>query len=239
MVLDDRRSEPAHVSTLFLITARGGSKGVPGKNLRRIGGKSLIEWKVNAARPAMRDGDRMVLSTENQEIAGEGARLGVSILSRPQELATDTASSASVITHALGEVPGYDQVLLLEPSAPFTTATQYGIALAMIGLHDADLVIGMRLSEPHTTFIGSIPENNSIGEITMKMRRESTRRQDFEPQWTPSGGLYLFRTDMFLKTGSIYGGKGVGLLQNRWQGLEIDTMDDLAMAEFAVERGLV
>jgi len=192
------------VKVLYLLTARGGSKGVPGKNIRKVGGKSLIEWKVSAARPLMRDGDQMVMSTDSTEIAAEAMKYGVSVpFVRPAELATDTASSASVIRHALDKLPGFDAVMLLEPSAPFATTDHLRQALTIYEAQDADLVVGMKETDPNTAFIGEIRDDLSINPIILSMRRHGShlRRQDLKPEWSMAGSLYLFRTAMFLETG--------------------------------------
>lgn len=227
-------------STLWLITARGGSKGVPGKNLRRIGPCSLIEWKIRAARSA--GATDIVCSSDSMDILGEAARLGAACIERPAALATDTAKSADVIRHALDVVPqSFDQVVLLEPSAPFTTGEHYKRALQMMEFHDADLVVGMKETTPHTAFIGDVREDMSVTPIIVCFQRETMRRrQDFPPQWTPSGGLYVFKTEMFRRTQDLYGGvRNFGLLQNRYTGHEIDEQHDMELAEFYYERGYV
>lgn len=191
---------------------------------------------------AMRTGDRLICSTEDSEIADEAKRCGAEVpFTRPMELATDVASSASVIEHALAQVgDGYDRVMLLEPSSPFTSVGDY-IAADEMMISGVDAVIGMRKVEPHSTFVGPVSADRDMGEIISKMRGVAGwRRQDFIDEWTANGALYLFSTEMFARTGSVYGGsKTLGLLMPRWRGIEIDTMDDLLLAEFAYERGLV
>lgn len=232
------------MKVLWLMVARGGSKGVPGKNLREISGLSLIGWKARAAYAA--GADRVVLSTEDAAIAAEGVRHGCTALMRPPELATDTASSASVVRHALEALAEagseYDAVSLLEPSTPFTTAEQHRRALAMMAESDADLVVGMKNIYPHHTFVGEQRADCSVTPIILQMQRagDKRRRQDFCDDWSMSGSLYLFRAAMFMSTGDIYGGfVNKGLLVDKWTGLEIDSMEDLEMAEYAASKGYV
>lgn len=227
--------------TVWLITARGGSKGVPGKNLRKIGGISLVEWKVLAARAADPAAE-IVCSSDSLDILSHAAFLGAKCIQRPDALATDTARSVDVIRHALDVLTErFDQVVLLEPSAPFTTAEQYKRALQMMEFNDADLVVGMKETAPHTAFIGDMRTDDSVTPIIVQFQRETfRRRQDYPRQWTMSGGLYVFRTDMFRKACDIYGGvRNYGLLQDKWTGLEIDTPEDLEMAEYAFGKGYV
>lgn len=230
------------MKTLWLAVARGGSKGVPGKNLRRIGDRSLIEWKVNAAIAAGASVENILCSTEDTAIACEAVRQGCMLVRRPNDLATDTASSADVIRHTLDTIghDKYDQVVLLEPSAPFTTGSQYRKALQMMEFHDADLVVGMRETAPHAAFIGDVRPDQSVTPIILQFQRMARRRQDYPTQWTMAGNIYVFKTDMFLRTGDIYGGeRNYGLMTDHWSGLEIDTPDDLEMAQYAYSKGYV
>lgn len=226
---------------LYLITARGGSKGVPGKNLRRIGGLTLVEWKIRAARAADPAAD-IVCSSDSLDILTEAARLGAKCIERPAALASDTASSADVIRHALDVIPeSFDQVCLLEPSAPYATGEQYKRALQLMEFNSADLVVGMRETAPHTAFIGDMRDDLSVTPIIVCFQRETMRRrQDYPPQWSMSGGIYVFKTEMFRRTNDLYGGSvNMGVLQDRYTGHEIDTQHDLELAEFYYERGYV
>lgn len=229
------------IATLFLITARGGSKGVPGKNLMRIGGRSLIQWKADAAKPLVQEADRLIISTDSEDIAAEARRVGVQVpFMRSAELATDEASSASVINHALDSVGnGFDRVMLLEPSAPFATSVHMWEAVQMYDQRAADLVVGMKSVAPASVFVGVRTPDNNINHITSR-GIGNTRRQDTLPEWTMNGALYLFKTESFRKTGSIYGGAlNFGLMMSPWHSIEIDTPHDLNMAWYAFEKGFV
>lgn len=234
------------LSCLFLIVARGGSRGVPGKNLRQIGGLSLIGWKARTARKAAPEA-RLIISTDSAEIADEARRHGVDVpFMRPAPLATDTATSASVVRHALEtlETRGerYSLVMLLEPSAPFATGDHMTAALAKIAQLNADLVVGMKETSPHTAFIGERPDDDTIAPIIASMhgRGGHLRRQDLRPEWTMNGALYLFRTDMFLRTGDIYGSaNSFGLIMDAHYSVEIDTPADLEFAQYLFDKGYV
>lgn len=226
--------------TLWLVVARGGSKGVPRKNLRVIGDRTLIGWKIARAAGAMTAGDMLVCSTEDAEIAAEAERHGAAVLNRPAELATDEAATSDVIVHALRQYRDFSHCMLLEPSAPFTLGSDYAMAMATLSNPAVDAVIGMK----EVVASAFCTEMRADGLIAVLAKRilsiQRTRRQDMPVTWTPSGGLYAFRTDMFLKTHNVYGSDSTyGLLQSWPHCLEIDTMTDLAMAECAVERGLV
>lgn len=232
------------MSVLYLITARGGSKGVPKKNLRMIGGLSLVGWKAEVAKQVITPEDDLVISSECPEILREARDHGVSVpFVRPDALATDTASSADVISHAMDYLQGdYDTVVLLEPSAPFTTPEHLVTALTMMESKQAHLIVGMKHTEPHTTFIGEQPDDDFVTPIIVKMDRvgRNLRRQDLKQEWTMNGGLYVFDASMFKHKRSIYGGaRNYGLLMDRWHSIEIDSMHDLEMAQYAFSKGYV
>jgi CMP-N,N'-diacetyllegionaminic acid synthase len=140
------------VKVLFLLTARGGSKGVPRKNLRKIGGLSLVGYKIRGARKS-RYCDWLIVSTEDDEIRAEALSHGADApFRRPPELASDTATSADVVYHAMRWIEEnterrFDSVMLLEPTAPFTRPSDYDAAVELMEAKNADLVVGLRETE--------------------------------------------------------------------------------------------
>lgn len=229
------------MKVLWLLVGRGGSRGVVGKNLRVIGGHTLVDWKLRGALAAVPDA-YVVVSSDSAEIRAEALRCGAAEeIVRPAELAGDEATTASVVEHALSVVGGaWDAVMLLECSSPFTTAQQYRDALRMMEERDADLVVGMKETAPHTAFIGDVRADASVTGIVLQFQRMARRRQDFAKQWSMSGSLYLFKTGMFRDTLDCYGGsRNYGLMQGRYDSIEIDTPDDLEFAEYAAATGKV
>ena len=168
-----------HLRVLFLIVARGGSRGVKDKNIRRIGDLSLLGYKAVTAQKS-RYCTRLILSTDSAEIQKEGRKYGVEIpFTRPAELASDTASSIDVIRHAMDwiEQEGadtYDAFMLLEPSSPFATAQDYDQAIELMQSRDANVVVGMRETEVHSTFVGELDPDLRITQIIDQIgRREA------------------------------------------------------------------
>lgn len=230
------------MGSLYLLVARGGSKGVPRKNLRTIGGKSLIAWKIAGVR-AFDPVAKIVCSTEGAEIAIEAASLGCTILERPAELASDTATTDSVVMHAIENIKtDYDKIFLLEPSSPFTGPQHYKQALEMRADTTSELILGMRAVYPSREFIIGMSTDLSVTAFcaTAKQLADS-RRQAMSVSWTPNGALYLFAPQRFIATGRIYGtpSRSYGLLMDRWSSHEIEDMDDLAEAEWIFESGRV
>jgi len=232
---------------LYLITARGGSKSVPGKNIRKIAGISLVGFKAISALRS-KHCSRLIISTDSQEIQEDAKSYGVEVpFTRPAELATDDASSLDVITHAMDWVEqenaeNYDAVMLLEPSSPLTRAQDYDQAVAIMEQNDANLVVGMRETEVNSVFVGPMAEDGRITQIIDQMQElEGMRRQDVLQEHTMNGALYLFKWEFFKEHQAIYKDrkKSYGYLMDRHYSVEIDELIDLEWVEFLVTNGLV
>ena len=235
------------MNVLFVMLARGGSKGIPGKNLRTIDGHSLIEFK---ARGALRANScrRIMISTDNADIRAEAERHGVTApFVRPAELATDRSSSTDVLLHAMNWVETnwderFDALMLLEPTTPFTRPQDYDAAVELMREHDAALVVGMRELEISSVFVGPLDEHGRITTIIDKMARiDSYRRQDQPPEYTMNGALYLVRWETLKATRQIYADRerSYGYAMDPFYSIEIDRPIDLAWAEFLLTHGHV
>lgn len=234
---------------LFLITARGGSRGVPGKNLRKIGGISLVGFKAISAHKS-RHCARLIISTDSAEIQDDARSHGVEVpFTRPAELASDTAKSGPVILHAMEwtEREGrerYDAVMLLEPSSPFARAEDYDAAVDLMLQHDANAVVGVRAMEVASTVVGPLDADGRLTAIVDKMhaaRALTGQRQTLGREYTMNGALYLFKWDYFKRHQWIYQDReGVyGHVMDCFHSVEIDEPVDLAWAEFLVQGGHV
>jgi CMP-N-acetylneuraminic acid synthetase len=232
---------------LFLLVGRGGSKGLPGKNLREIGGLSLIGYKARAARRS-RYCTRLIVSSDSAEIRVEAMRHGAEILfERPAELATDTASSNDVVLHAMDwiethEARRYDAIMLLEPSSPFARPEHFDEAVELFVKRKAKLVVGMRETELSSVFVGTMAHDGSIGGIVEKMlKTPKQRRQDHTPEVTMNGALYLVGWQAMRKHRKIYADPGAsyGIMMDRLHSIEIESAADLAYASYVIEHGML
>ena len=233
--------------TLFLIAARGGSKGVPGKNLRELAGISLVGFKAISARRS-RYCTRLIVSTDSRDIQDNARRYGAEVLfTRPAELATDTATSVDVVAHAIewmesNTAEEYEAVMLLEPSSPFARGLDYDAAVEMMEAKKANVVVGVRPVEVNSTFVGPLDDQGRLASIIEKMKSHSTsRRQDLPQEYTMNAALYLIRWEFFKRQRGIYvdGETTYGYVMPPEYSVEIDTPADLQRAEFYVDRGYV
>ena len=220
---------------------------MPGKNLRQVNGLSLVGFKAIAAQKS-KYCDNLIISTDSPEIQAEARKFGVGVpFIRPSELATDDASSVSVVMHTIHWIENhtddhYDSIMLLEPSSPFTRPSDFDKAVELMLAHEANLVVGMRETKIHTTFVGPIDENGQISQIINQINDvEETHRQALPKQYTMNGALYLFKWDFFKERGMIYADreKSFGMVMDSYHSIEIDEMIDLQWAEFLVESGYV
>jgi CMP-N,N'-diacetyllegionaminic acid synthase len=233
------------VKVLFLITARGGSKRIPGKNLRRIAGLSLVAFKAIAAQRS-RYCARLAISSEDRAIQEEARRYHVDVpFTRPEHLASDSATSVNVIGHALDyfEAIGerYDAVMLLEPSAPFARPADYDSAIELMMASGATVVLGMK-PVPNRLFTGPVAADGSLPEIVSKVQAwEDAGRPSLHQEFTMNGALYLVNWQFFREHRRIYHNSAVtrGYVMDPHYSIEIDEPMDLRLAEFFVASGAV
>ena len=182
------------VRVLALIPARGGSKGIPGKNLRRVGGITLIERAVLACR-ACEDIDAVVVSTDDDAIATAARRSGADVVLRPAELASDTASSESVLIHALDTVDptGSIEVLVfVQCTSPFIDPADLSTAVEMVRTGAADSTLAATATYE---FIWRDHHDHATGINHDPTQRP--RRQDMEPSWRETGAFYAMSAPGF------------------------------------------
>lgn len=214
---------------LALIPARGGSKGIPGKNIANLAGKPLIAWTIEAARecPSI---DSIVLSTDDPAIVEVAVEYGCSVpFTRPLELATDIASSIDVVLHALEQLPAFDVVLLLQPTSPLRTAADIEACLGL--LSEAPAVVSLRPSDDHPYLIFEINENNSLTPYAKPATSQSLRRQDLPGAWCLNGAIYAADTAWLISQKSFISPQTAAYKMPIERSLDIDTPADLRHAD--------
>jgi CMP-N-acetylneuraminic acid synthetase len=192
---------------LALIPARGGSKGVPRKNLAPIGGKPLIKWSLEAARAAPSI-NRLIVSTDAPEIAAVASSAGIEVpFLRPSEFASDTSLAVDVICHALDWLrknEGYqpDFVLWLQPTSPLRTTDDIEGSVTLLREKSADSVVSVCPAEHHPAWMKRVNDDG----LLLPWRDEETfpqRRQQLSPLYRLNGAIYLTRREILLKKKNI------------------------------------
>jgi len=223
---------------LGLVPARGGSKGVPGKNTRLLAGRPLLEYTAHAALASGVLG-RAVLSTDSPEIAECGRRVGLEVpFLRPAALAADDTPMLPVIEHALDELRagGWEPstVVLLQPTSPLRTPAHIRAAVDLLHRTGADSVVSVVAVPRHLSpdYVMRIEEGRLLTFLPEGAR--VTRRQDARPAYVRDGTVYVFRPSTLKRFGSIYGADCRPLLLDPGESLSIDTPADWAAAERAL-----
>jgi CMP-N,N'-diacetyllegionaminic acid synthase len=221
---------------LGIITARGGSEGVPRKNIRPLAGKPLLQYTAEAALAA-RQLERVVLTTDDEEIAsvGRGCGLDVPFL-RPAELARDDTPTLPVLKHAVSalEAEGdrYDAVCLLQPTSPFRTVADIDGCLELFERSGADAAVTVlpvpAEYNPHWVYFEDADGGLRLatGEAT-----PIPRRQELPMAFHREGSVYVMRRDVLMETGSLYGQRVVGYRVDAARSVNIDDLRDWARAE--------
>jgi N-acylneuraminate cytidylyltransferase len=214
---------------LALIAARGGSRGVPRKNLRIAGGKPLLAWTAAAAR-ASRYVDRVVTSTDDEEIREEALRCGSEVpFLRPARLATDEATSVDVALDALGRLPGFDYLVLLQPTSPLRTADDIDRAIELCRASGAPSCVTVRRAAESPWWMYTLADGKRLEPVVAGAR--ATRRQDLPAAYLLNGAVYVAETSALLAHRTFVMSGTVALEMPDERSIDIDTESDLALAD--------
>lgn len=231
---------------LGLVTARGGSKRVPRKNIKEFLGKPLLAW---TAEVGLESGvfDRFVLTTDDQEIADVGKHYGLEVpFLRPAEFARDTSTSLDAIKHAvewLRDNEGYENehIVLLEPTAPGRQVSHVREVAELIRRGDVDSIYGVTElpAHYHPLKVMKMNEDGTIVRATTgKLIREShVRNQDYDKVYFTNSAIYAFTTANFYHPShpSLSGDRTLGYIMDEKYAFDIDTPEDWIMAEMKMK----
>lgn len=221
-------------SVLSIIPARGGSKGLPRKNVLPLGGRPLIQWTVAASR-ASRHVDRTILSTDDAEIAARAREAGCEVpFMRPPELATDEASTVDVILHALqaleAEGARFDYTVVLQPTSPLRLAEDIDACIELCHRAAAPSCVSLSPAKWALEWIFRLGPDGVMAPVTGQVGG-SYRRQDASPCFGPNGAVYVGRTEQVRAARTFYGPGTVGHVMPAERSIDIDTRLDMAIAE--------
>ena len=221
---------------LAVITARGGSKGLPGKNIKVLNGKPLICWTLLSIRRSKYI-DNTYISTDDRAIAQVCIDDGFEVPDlRPDYLSTDTASSMDVLQYSIETMKSkgceYDYVLLLEPTSPLRKEDDLDRMIqAAVDTPEADGVISVgRVHPEHPSIVKKVNDSGYIQPYSEEIRL-TARRQDEDEALFPYGVGYLIKVSRFLETHTIYTDRMVPYRIERWQNYEIDDIIDFRCIE--------
>lgn len=224
---------------LGVIPARGGSKGIPRKNLYPIAGKPLIAYTIEAALASEMLTDTIV-STDDEEIARVSRAFGAEVpFMRPPELATDSAQAVPTIQHAVREMEKlrdvtFDVVVMLQPTTPLRTAGDIDACLRKLLETDADSVISVvDVGGHHPMRMKKIVDDVLVDYDTEAI--ENMPRQDLPPVYLRAGSVYATRRDVLMEQNSFKGSISRPYIIPPNRAVNIDTMEDMIIAEWRIQ----
>ena len=220
---------------LALISARGGSKGIPRKNIRPLAGKPLIAWSIEAALSC----DcitRTVVSTDDFEIAEVAKTYGAEIpFIRPSQISTDETPGIAPVLHALRALPGFDVVVLLQPTSPLRTADDINNAVEMLLHSQANAVVSVNAADVHPYLTYSLDDRKHLMPIVDGTGRKIHRRQDFPEYFALNGAIYAARVPWLFKNQNFLTKETLGYVMTIENSPEIDTELDWRWVEFLLK----
>ena len=235
--------EPSQ-KVLSVIPARGGSRGVPRKNIRLVCGKPLIAYTIETALEARHLFHRVIVSTDDEEIAEVSRRLGAEVpFMRPAELASDSAPTLPVLQHTVEFVEDQDRVkldwvMLLQPTGPFRSAEDLEAALDLGRRGGCDSVISVvQVFAEHPILMKRIEDGRLLPYCIEE--KEGTRRQDYQPAaYMRNGAIYLTRRDVLMERNSIWGEAIRPYVMPPERSVGVDTELDLKVADLMMQEQL-
>jgi CMP-N-acetylneuraminic acid synthetase len=221
---------------LGVVTARGGSKGIPRKNVRPLGGKPLLQYTAEAALGARRLA-RVILSTDDPEIAEVGLRCGLDVpFLRPEELAGDATPSLPVVKHAVRQVEAvddiYEAVCLLQPTHPLRRPELIDACIEALEAGDLDAVVTVlpvpAAYNPHWVYFRG---GDGLLRLSTGGAEPIPRRQELPPAYHREGSVYVTRRDVLMEADSMYGARLGGYAVDPAWSVNIDGPEDWERAE--------
>ena len=216
---------------LALVPARRGSKGLPGKNVALVDGLPLISYTINAA---VGSGafSQVTVSTDDREVMAIASDSGLDILSRPEELASDSASADSVIDHFISErSPSPDSIIVyLQPTSPMRSSGHINQALTLFIAKNPDALISVKRASPSIFKTYEVCSDGTIKGL-FGLDAPYSSRQIFPELLSPNGAIYIFRAHKFSEHGKIPRTGVIPFKMDDQSSLDIDSPDDLAHFE--------
>lgn len=228
------------MKTLYVIPARGGSKGIPHKNIKPLAGKPLIGYSIDVARQLADDAD-ICLTTDDPEIARTAESMGLNVpFMRPASLATDTCGTYEVLIHALDFYRDrgidYDTLVLLQPTSPMRTADDVRAALALYS-PDIDMVVTVKEAASNPYYNCYETDNDGFLHIS-KGDGGYTRRQDAPKVWEYNGAVYVINVESLRKMPlSAFSRRRMSVMPAE-RSVDLDTPVDWLIAEKLIEKNL-
>jgi len=220
---------------LAVVTARGGSKGLPRKNVLNLAGKPLIAWTIEAAKKS-RYIDKAVLSSEDEEIIETASKYELDVpFVRPKELAQDTSSTVDVLLHAMGQLGRYDYLVVLQPTSPLRKAEDIDACIEMCEKHQINSCVSVCETEkpPFWTYY---LDKDTVLKPVVPTEAKANRRQDLPKTYVLNGAVYVVNSEVFLANREFIYPDTRAVVMPRERSVDIDSRIDFDFAELLLKK---
>jgi len=224
-------------TVLAVIPARGGSKGLPRKNILPLAGKPLIAWSIECASQSKYI-DRCIVSTDDQEIANVAREWGGDVpFLRPTELSRDDTPGVLPVLHAVEQIGGYDWVVLLQPTSPLRTSSDVDGCLKTMADAGAPACVSVTLAEQSPFLMYTITGTGTLKPVLDRADRH-VPRQRLPDVYVLNGAVYAADIEWLRKTRSFLTGETAAYVMPRERSVDIDTPDDFRTAETMIRASM-
>ena len=228
-------------TVLAIIPARGGSKGIPRKNIKLLAGKPLIAWTIEEAKKSKYI-DKTIVSTDSQEIADIAIKYGAEIpFIRPTELAKDETSSSEVIVHAIkwfekNQNQKFNMLVLLQPTSPFRNVKHIDSTLEIFSSSpNSKSLVSIKEVDENPYWMKIIDEDHYLKNFILK-QNNFTRRQDLPKVYILNGAIYIMRIADFMNYKSFDVDNTIPFIMDKKTSIDIDVEEDFVLAENFVKK---
>ncbi|MNI57929.1 N-acylneuraminate cytidylyltransferase [compost metagenome] len=228
-----------NIKTLAVITARGGSKGIPLKNIKLLNGIPLINYTIEAALKSHCI-DRVLVSTDHEDIANISQNAGALVpFLRPAELSADDTKSIDVIIHAIQywekeNNSRIDNLILLQPTSPLRTAEDIDAAWGTYIKMKADSLQSVMETDNHPYYLREIA-NGFLNKFDKTVLKDGLRRQDLKQLYRVNGAIYIAARDLVINQRTLEGHRNASFIMSKEKSVDIDDMFDFRLAEMLIK----
>ena len=215
---------------LAVITARGGSKGVKRKNIKKLCGKPLITWTFSSAKKSMLI-DRIIISSDDSEIIEIAKEFGIDVpFIRPAELSNDMAASIDVVLHAIESCKGFDILVLLQPTSPLRTAQDIDNAIVNMIEEKTDSCVSVCIPDKSPYWMYKMDNNNLISPL-IETKNIFHNRQSLPDIYALNGAVYVAKIEFLIEQKTFISNKTSGYIMPKERSIDIDEELDFIIAE--------
>lgn len=222
---------------LAIIPARGGSKRLPHKNILELAGKPLIFWSIDSGLKSKYI-DKVVVSSDDNEILSISKKYGAEIIKRPDYLANDTAKTFDAIKHTIENIQKYDYIVLLQPTSPLRNESHIDEAIELLELKKTDAIVSVCEMEHSPLWSNTLPQDDNMNSF-LKDEVLNKRSQDLEKYYRINGAIYICKTEKLLSEESFFLKDNIfAYKMDRLDSIDIDEEIDFIIAKSIKERNI-